>query len=356
MVRLVPLDDLRQLVKLARRSLDDLRKRIPPTATMTALAVSSCVVLGIALLTHTSAAETPSWVGSAATIGGTTPAGPAASASSTPSATRPVMPTSALAVGVRTIQLARGGDRPLPTTIWYPAQGRPGGAAKPNAPAARGRFPLVLFSHGIGGLPAYSQQLTIPLAAAGFIVAAPTYPFTHDHATPLNTDDVDNQPADASVVISAVLGLDARQGDPFYGHLNGSVAAGGFSGGALTTAGLLGKYRDPRVTAGIMIAGGRMGEFQGADAALLFIHGDADPVIAYSRGYGAYESTSWPKAFITMRGQGHGEYLRAGASGYNQTIRSMISFLRWSIYGNAASKRQLRRDAVSSVTSFEAAL
>src|SRR5262245_59986577 len=48
-------------------------------------------------------------------------------------------PEETFEVGVRHLDLNRGPGRPLPTTVWYPV--------------GEGRFPIVLFSHGIDGQP-----------------------------------------------------------------------------------------------------------------------------------------------------------------------------------------------------------
>jgi predicted dienelactone hydrolase len=54
-------------------------------------------------------------------------------------------------------------SRVLPTTIWYPSDGG-------------GPFPLVVFAHGYGVTPSFYASLLPRLAAAGYVVAAPTYP------------------------------------------------------------------------------------------------------------------------------------------------------------------------------------
>src|SRR5688572_19516864 len=82
-------------------------------------------------------------------------------------------PQSALAepfaVGWRTVALQRG-DRPLPTTIWYPAAGLSGGVLSRDAAAAMGRFPIVLLSHGLGGQPEGFGDIAQALAGDGFVV------------------------------------------------------------------------------------------------------------------------------------------------------------------------------------------
>lgn len=72
---------------------------------------------------------------------------------------------------------SRGGsvvsDRTLVNTIWYPAQGSPGVQAGEDATPAAGVFPVVLFSHELGGTPADYASLLSHWAAFGYVVAAP---------------------------------------------------------------------------------------------------------------------------------------------------------------------------------------
>ncbi|MBQ1013882.1 chlorophyllase, partial [Micromonospora sp. M51] len=80
------------------------------------------------------------------------PVEPPPAATPTPQVPAGKAPQRAFAVGVRQLKLNRDG-RALPTTLWYPAAGQSGGAAKRSATAAEGRFPVVMFSHGLGGRP-----------------------------------------------------------------------------------------------------------------------------------------------------------------------------------------------------------
>jgi predicted dienelactone hydrolase len=90
---------------------------------------------------------------------------------------------------VRMVDPART-DRTLTVDIWYPADKRsdaptasldlvfarlplPGVLAGPEA--ARGSFPLVVFSHGNGGVRFQSWFLMQALASHGFVVAAPDH-------------------------------------------------------------------------------------------------------------------------------------------------------------------------------------
>ncbi|BCB87060.1 hypothetical protein Psuf_043730 [Phytohabitans suffuscus] len=111
-------------------------------------------------------------------------------------------PRSSYPVGIRMLALSRGEARPLPTTVWYPAifAGR-------DAPVAAGRFPVVVYSHGLHGLPAYHAQIISRWVSAGFVVAAPAYPRTRKDTRRFSRADVRNQPADAWYVVREVVAL-----------------------------------------------------------------------------------------------------------------------------------------------------
>jgi dienelactone hydrolase len=245
-------------------------------------------------------------------------------------------PTTAFEVGVRTLRWARTADRKLPTTVFYPK--------------GAGRFPVVIFSHGLNGRPSDYRELLTRWAAAGFVVAAPAYPHTTRGAARFDALDVVNQPADASYVLTKVLALNTKNGDPLRGHLDTArVAAAGHSAGGITTVGLFSLGRDDRLTAGIVLAGNGLGmgkAYAGRPASLLFVHGDKDPIVPYDWGRAAYDAVPWPKAWLRLRGQGHIDpYLRPGASAFAAVNRTTTDFLRWTLYGDATAKRRLAADA-----------
>ncbi len=95
-------------------------------------------------------------------------------------------------VGVRTAEVTGARGRKLPVEIWYPVDPENTGDAQAatypfpglsvasetglaDAPVAPGPFPLVVYSHGNGGLNYVSAFLTEHLASHGFIVAAPNH-------------------------------------------------------------------------------------------------------------------------------------------------------------------------------------
>ncbi len=265
-------------------------------------------------------------------------------------------PTETFSVGVRELDLSHG-DRPLRTVVWYPAASIVGGAGP--QPVAAGTFPLVLFSHGLTSSPEAYQGITRRFAAAGFIVAAPAYPYTSASALSYNPADLINQPADGSAVISAMLALNTTSGEPLAGHLDPvRVAAVGHSGGAFTTVGMLAGARDYRLRAAIVLAGGSLGgAFHGPAAPVLFVHGDQDPVVSYPIGQAAFTQTPWPKAFLTVLNGDHGSYLYAPTAAASAVFSTMLDFLRFTLYADARAQGRIPGDAlVEGVTIFESTL
>ncbi len=111
-------------------------------------------------------------------------------------AERPDAPTYALRgehpVGVTDVTVENG-DRPLSVTMWYPALNpdgveeattyqiavlqRPGQALRDAAPdMAGGPYPVIYFSHGLGGARLQSVFYTEHLASWGFVVIAADHP------------------------------------------------------------------------------------------------------------------------------------------------------------------------------------
>ncbi|MFF5073653.1 alpha/beta hydrolase family protein [Micromonospora olivasterospora] len=262
--------------------------------------------------------------------------GTATAATSTVAPARPA-PTVAYAVGTRTFTLDPAGPRPLPVTVWYPAS---------RGAVAPGRLPVVVFSHGLDSLPELHAPLTTRWAAAGFVVAAPAYPHTRRGAARFTRADVRNQPADAWRLVRHLVRLDARRGDPLAGHLDvARFAAAGHSAGGFTTAGMFAAGHSPRLRAGIVIAGGGLpGAFAGAAAPLLFVHGDADPVVPAGVGRAAYDRTPGPAVFLALPGRGHGEYLAPGDPDFPRVLAATTDFLRWALYADGAALRRLPPD------------
>ncbi len=143
-------------------------------------------------------------------------------------------------IGHRTVEVADDGrGRPLTVDIWYPTRPDAAGpgtvyrflptafiasdSAVENAiPSTVGPFPLVVYSHGSGGVRYIASFLTERLASQGFVVAAADH--TGDTATDEilgtavtpATNDID-RPGDVSAVIDDVTARATSTTDPLSG-------------------------------------------------------------------------------------------------------------------------------------------
>ncbi len=124
-------------------------------------------------------------------------------------------PSLAAEVGVRQIAIeATEHGRDLIATVWYPADagGQPvatGGnrvfksePASLDAPLAKGRYPLVILSHGSGSRVQAMGWLATELVKAGFVVAGPNHPgTTSGYSLPTETPKLWQRTQDLSRVI-----------------------------------------------------------------------------------------------------------------------------------------------------------
>jgi dienelactone hydrolase len=247
-------------------------------------------------------------------------------------------PASAFAVGKRVLEFSRGADRPLPTTVWYPAAGEVASSPDPadDAGVAAGRFPLVLFSHGLTSQPGDYEAMLARWAQAGFVVAGPTYPRTSYGATDFDATDIVNQPQDASAVLDALLALT----DPLRTIIDPNrLAAAGHSGGGITTVGLFSAHRDERLKAGVVLAGTDFqgAPFSGPSAAMLFVHGRKDKTVTYRAGHAVFAAVPWSRAMLSVTAGGH----VTQADDFEATAATSTEFLRWALYGDAAARARI---------------
>jgi poly(3-hydroxybutyrate) depolymerase len=234
-------------------------------------------------------------------------------------------PADAAGVGHRDFTFTRG-KRRLPVRVWYPAAG------DGRTPAA-GRFPLMLFSHGLTSAPGDYAAILTAWARAGIMVAGPTYPHTSYGAARFDSGDIAEQPHDASAVLTALLAMD----DPLAAHIDPArLGAGGHSAGAITTAGLFSRYRDTRLTAGVLVAGTdfRSTPFTGPPAGLLFVHGRKDATVSWAAARTVFAAVPWSRAMLTLPA---GRLVLTGAD-LATAVRTSTEFLRWALYGDAAAR------------------
>jgi predicted dienelactone hydrolase len=156
----------------------------------------------------------------------------------------------AATVGFEAVSVPVAGDKPLAVTVWYPtgASERPtplslySQSVATGAPVSGHGHPLIVISHGTDGSNADHYDTARALAAAGFVVAAPTH--TGDtQGDRSRSMRITERPAQLSKVIDYMTrdwrGHDAV--DP------GKVGAFGFSSGGFTVLGAIGG--DPDLTA-----------------------------------------------------------------------------------------------------------
>ncbi|MGA5301996.1 alpha/beta hydrolase family protein [Nucisporomicrobium flavum] len=237
-------------------------------------------------------------------------------------------PDHAFPVRVRKLHLSRGKNRPLPTTIWYPATGD-------------GPYPVVVFSHGLTGRPEDYASLLTRWARAGFVVAGAAYPHTSRGVADFTVLDLLNQPADASYVLTEVLALNRKRGDPLENRLDEKhVAAAGHSGGGITTLGMLSGTRDKRLTAALVLAGRQLlpAPFTGPQIPVLFVHGKLDRTVQYADGLAAFNAVPWRKALLTLPRGGH---VTTSGPDFVRVATTTTDFLRWSLYGDASARKRL---------------
>ena len=103
-----------------------------------------------------------------------------------------ILPTGPYGVGIKTMTIDTGSDRPLTTDIWFPLDGPAGDGprheytlipgltdtsdtavdAEYSAMSPDGPFPLVVYSHGSGGLRYVASDYTEAIASYGYIVVS----------------------------------------------------------------------------------------------------------------------------------------------------------------------------------------
>lgn len=172
-------------------------------------------------------------------------------------------------VGFRTIQIVDAArNRPLDVTVWYPiAAGTTGTAARyallpttyidsevaiADAPIiGEDKLPMLIYSHGSGGLNFISSFLTEHLASQGFVVIAANH--TGNTAvdnfvgTTVSQDQNDmNRPADITAEIDGMLARNADPTDPLHDKIDPDrIGLFGHSYGGYTALATVGGHSTP---------------------------------------------------------------------------------------------------------------
>lgn len=231
----------------------------------------------------------------------------------------PARATGGTKVGVTTITFTKtsvttGDPRPLATVVWYPAvprTGTPETLGLRDAKVRRGRFPLVVFSHGTCGRPTEATYLTIALARAGFVVAAPPHVGnTADDpgclGTPAFLDSAANRVPDVRFVIDSMLALATDRSSAFWHRLRSDrIAVTGLSFGGFTT--LLAEQQEPRVRAAFALVPGGTAFLGPTDIMqpTLVIGAEHDQIVGWPESVSAYARLAGPRFLVELLGGDH---------------------------------------------------
>ena len=272
-----------------------------------------CVsVLVLILVAGCGASEAPATSGAdGATAGPGSTAGPAG----TTETTADVVAVSPFEVETVSATLVDS-DRVTPATVEQPEQPSRTLVTTIIYPDAPGPFPLIVFSHGLTGLPARHTELSSTWASAGYIVAMPAFPLTNATVANANGNvaDVANQPGDVSFVIDQLVAADDDVSSPLYGKvLTDRIGIAGHSLGGATTYAVAQNdcCRDDRVDAVIIMSGLRLvypdGDRLDAMPPTMLLHGVADPVLKVSIADEIYPQLRSPRWYVRLLVAGHSE-------------------------------------------------
>jgi fermentation-respiration switch protein FrsA (DUF1100 family) len=203
-------------------------------------------------------------------------------------------------------------ERSLALTIRYPTAGTDDTADVSNAPARPGAYPLVVFAHGFDSSAATYATLEHQLASAGFVVVAPDFPLTSSiyPGAPIE-DDVSNQAADVSFVITTMLDPTRSPGQLSSVIAPGAVGVVGHSDGGVTAAAVAynSTVADSRIGAAVILSGAEArydgSWFTTQSPPLLAVHGTDDEINPYADSTQLVADATGTKYLATVVGGSH---------------------------------------------------
>ena len=300
------------------------RSAVVVAGVLAALAVAGCGSSGHSDSTRSAAASPPT--GGSGLSSSSTSSSTSTRASSTRRVAAP-LPHAPFAVGERVVTIVDysrhvrypGGSpepRRLVTIIRYPALGPASRVDVMNARPARaaGPFPLLVFGHGYAVTPDIYAPLLQHWAREGYVVAAPIFPLENaDAPGGPNENDLPNQPADISYVVTKVLKADGNRASLFYRLVNPHAVAvtGQSDGGETALAVAYDRYfvdrrvRAAAILSGAVIPGVGGFSFPAPSPPLLATQGTADVVNPPSFTFGFYNIAPRPKYLLTLDGASH---------------------------------------------------
>lgn len=243
--------------------------------------------------------------------GGASSGRPGTTAAGRPAARFAVRTTELALVDMTRIAVVDGarGPRRLPTEVWYPV-----------GPAADRPRPLVVFAAGFLQCPDQYAPLLSSWAAAGYVVAAPTFPLTScDVPGGAEEADILNQPADVAFVarqlVAATAGtLDVPGAAVLRGRIDtAEIAVAGQSDGGDTVAALAANTccMTLPVEALLVLSGAELSSYGGryfppGSPPMLVVQGTADSVNPPAASLSLYQDDeAGPKALVLLDGADH---------------------------------------------------
>jgi predicted dienelactone hydrolase len=254
-----------------------------------------------------------------------------------------------------------GAPRALETVIWYPAargSGTPDALGLRDARVRRGRFPVILFSHGACGQNVAASYLMRALAADGFIVAAPSHPghTKADGSSVCRANRIDtylNRVPDLQFVLDAMLALDADRRSPFGRRLRrDAVGVTGMSFGGFTT--LLAAQRDPRVRAALSMVPGGIEALDPGDVHVptMVIAAELDHSVGFAASEQAYARLAGSRYLVQLVGGDHLSVADdcvplcgtlAQDDAHRLVVHYAVAFFRRHLAGSRSVRRRLAR-------------
>lgn len=182
-------------------------------------------------------------------------------------------------------------------------------------PDGPGPFPLVEFSHGVTSSGPQYEPFLEPIAAAGYVVAAPTFPLSSGPGA--SVVDYVNQPGDVYFVIDSVIKMANDANDPLHGRVDSEhIAVAGHSLGAMTTYGTAFNSccAQTRIDAAIVLSGVEApfpdGNYDARPRVpLLLAHGANDTTIVVSSGDDLFARATGPTAYVRFPEGTHSDIL-----------------------------------------------
>ena len=228
----------------------------------------------------------------------------------------------AFKVGVTHLSLTKtsvttGMPRALDPVVWYPAAVRRApadGSPTQDAKVRKGRYPIIVFSHGSCGRPTEATYYTTALASRGFVVVAPTHvgDTADDGLAACINDFLDsavNRYPDVETTIDAMVATATDSSSRFAHHLRSDVIGmTGLSFGGFTT--LQAAQNDSRLGAALSIVpGGTAALAQGADHDItiptMVIGAERDKVVGYAESPLAYARLAGPRYLVKLLAANH---------------------------------------------------